>query len=79
MALMDVGRVCRKTRGRDAGGFCAIVENQGKDMALVDGRDVRRRKVNLNHLEPTAVGLDFKKGASTEEVVSALKDGKLIR
>jgi len=77
MALFDVGRVCRKTRGRDAGGFCAIVDVE-KDGVVVDGREVRRKKVNANHLEPTPVVLDIKKGSGTDTVVSALKDRKII-
>ena len=79
MALLDVGRVCRKTRGRDAGGFCVVVDKPDGGRVLVDGRDVRRKKVNLNHIEPTGVLLDLKKGSETGAVVSALKDAKLIR
>ncbi|MCX6695630.1 MAG: 50S ribosomal protein L14e [Candidatus Altiarchaeota archaeon] len=77
MALIDVGRVCRKTRGRDAGGFCVVVDVE-KNGVLVDGREVRRRKVNVNHVEPTPFVVELRKGSDTETVVSALKERKLI-
>jgi len=79
MALIDVGRVCRKTRGRDAGGICVVVDFADKGTVLVDGREVRRRKVSINHLEPAPVTLDIRKGSGTETVVSALKERKLIK
>jgi len=79
MALIDVGRVCRKTQGRDAGGFCVVVDKPQEGRVLVDGRDVRRKKVSLSHVEPTGIVVGVKKGADTVAVVSALKEGKLIK
>ena len=52
MALLDVGRVCRKTRGRDAGEYCAIT-GKTEGGFLVEGVNVRKRKVSGAHLEPT--------------------------
>lgn len=68
--MFKVGTVCVKIAGRDAGKSCAIVEELGNGFVLVDG-GVRRRKVNIKHLEPMG-SVDLKKGASHETVVAAL-------
>ena len=52
MALLDVGRVCRKTRGRDAWSFCVITGKQ-KDGYIVTGSSFSDEKVSGAHLEPT--------------------------
>lgn len=52
MAIFEVGRVCRKTRGRDAGAYCVITAKE-KDGFQVAGPGVRERKVSGSHLEPT--------------------------
>jgi large subunit ribosomal protein L14e len=52
MALLDIGRVCRKTRGRDAGRYCVIVE-KGKEGFTVEGADNKKAKTSGAHLEPT--------------------------
>lgn len=72
MALLDVGRVCVKVRGRDAGGVCVIVDSPKKGKVLVDGADVRRREIGINDVEPTPTILKVKKGASTDSVVKEL-------
>lgn len=69
---MNVGRVCVKIAGRDAGLKGIIVDIIDKNTVLVDGQ-IRRRNVNIKHLEPTAAVLDLQKGATHEAVVSALK------
>lgn len=68
---MKIGQLVLKTVGRDANNFALIVDIE-KNYALIDG-NVRRKKVNLKHLEPTNKVLKIKKGASTSEVHKALK------
>ena len=69
--MMEIGRVCMKIAGRDAGKLCAIVEIVDKNYVLIDGQ-TRRRKCNGDHLEPLMKVLDISEGASHEDVVSAL-------
>lgn len=76
MSLMDVGRVCYKIAGREAGKLCVIVDVKDKKFVLIDG-NVRRKLCNIAHLEPTELILKIKKGASTSEVHSALQKEKL--
>ena len=70
--MTEIGRVCVKIAGRDAGKKCVIVDADEKGFVLVDG-ETRRRKVNPAHLEPLEQTLKIKKGASHEEVVAAFK------
>jgi large subunit ribosomal protein L14e len=77
MSVYDIGRLCVKTMGREAGYYCVIVDIIDKNYLLIDGLKVRRRRVNLNHIEPIAETLDIKKGASHEAVETAIKKAKL--
>ena len=72
MALFDIGRVCVKLAGRDAGKKCVVVDVLDQHTVLVDG-ETRRRKCNIIHLEPLEQTLDVKKGALRAEVVAAFK------
>ncbi len=79
---MEVGRICVKVVGREAGKKCVIVEIVDKNFVLITGpktvSGVKRRRVNINHVEPTEEKIDLKKGATDEEVTEALKAaGKL--
>ncbi|MEM4282227.1 MAG: 50S ribosomal protein L14e [Candidatus Woesearchaeota archaeon] len=70
--MFEIGRICVKIAGRDAGKACAVVDVINERMVLIDGA-TRRRKCNIAHLEPLDKKIDIKKGASHEEVVAALK------
>lgn len=82
MPAIEVGRICVKTRGREAGRKCVIVEIIDKNFVLVTGpkevSGVKRRRANVNHLEPTDKKIDIPKGASDEEVLEALKKAGLL-
>ena len=68
--MYDIGRVCMKVAGRDAGRMCVIVdEKDGK--VLIDGQ-TRRRLVNPSHLEPVEKKAEIKQGAGHDDVVKAL-------
>ncbi len=69
---MEVGQLCIKLAGRDAGKECLIIEEAKNNYVLIDG-NTRRRKCNICHLELLPNKADIKKGASTEEVKVALK------
>jgi len=79
---MEVGRICVKLVGREAGRKCVIVDLVDKSFGLVTGptsvTGVRRRRVNISHIEPTQDRIEIKRGVSDEEVAEALKaSGKL--
>ena len=69
---IEIGRVCIKTAGRDAGNYCVVVDAQDDNFVLIDG-GTRRRKCNILHLEPTTKQIELSKGASHEAVAEAFK------
>ena len=82
MPAIEVGRICVKNVGREAGKKCIIVEIIDKNFALITGpktvSDIKRRRVNINHLEPTSEKIEIKRGSTDEEITEALKTtGKL--
>jgi len=82
MPAIEVGRICVKLAGREAGRKCVIVDVMDKSFVLITGpktvTGIKRRRVNINHIEPVQDKLKIKRSASDEEVVEALKaSGKL--
>lgn len=77
MPAIEVGRVCVKLSGREAGRKCVIVDLVDKTFVLITGpksvTGVKRRRANTNHVEPLTEKLDIKRGASDEEIEGVLK------
>jgi large subunit ribosomal protein L14e len=71
--MFEIGRLCVKIAGRDAGLRCVVVGSVDDTFVLVDGQ-TRRRKVNIKHLEPLDKVLSIESGASHEDVAKALSD-----
>ena len=75
--IFDIGRICVKTLGREAGRKCVIVDVIDEKFVLVTGpkniTGVRRRRANVKHLEPTPEVLEIQRGASDDDVVKALE------
>jgi large subunit ribosomal protein L14e len=80
MPSIEVGRVCVKLNGREAGHKCVIVDVIDKNFVLITGpkkvTGIRRRRTNVKHLEPTEDTIEIKKGAADEDVSKALGRGK---
>ena len=70
MSIYEVGRLCVKLAGRDAGKKCVILEQFDNTYVLVDGA-TRRKKVNIKHLEPLAEVIKLKNNAPHEDVKAA--------
>jgi len=82
LPAIEIGRICVKIAGREAGRRCVIVDVVDKNFVLVTGpqkvSSVKRRRVNVNHVEPTQTKIVIKRGATDEEVTESLKAaGKL--
>jgi len=82
LAAIEVGRICVKLSGREAGRKCVVVDLVDKSFVLITGpkkvTGVRRRRANINHVEPLQEAIEIKRGASDDEVAEALKAaGKL--
>jgi large subunit ribosomal protein L14e len=82
MPAIEVGRICVKVSGREAGRKCVIVDVVDKSFVLITGpkkvTGIRRRRANVNHVEPMQDKVEIKRGASDDEISEALKaSGKL--
>ncbi len=82
MPAIEVGRICVKIAGREAGKKCVIVDIIDENFVLITGpkqlTGVKRRRANIKHLEPTEYTINIPKGASDDEVVKALEEKGLI-
>jgi len=79
MSVYDIGRVCVKTMGREAGKYCVIVDVIDKNYLLIDGLKIRRKRVNYKHIEVTSDVIEIKKGAAHSDVEAAIKTAKLTK
>ena len=82
MPAIEIGRICVKIAGREAGRKCVIVEVVDKNSVVVTGpkkvTDVKRRKVNVKPIEPTEAKIKIAKAAADEEIIEALTKAKKL-
>lgn len=81
MPAIEVGRICVKIAGREAGRKCIVVDIIDENYVLVTGpkslTGVKRRRCNINHIEVLDKRVDISKGASDEEVLKVLETTEL--
>lgn len=82
LPAIEVGNICVKILGREAGKKCVIVDVVDKNFVLITGpktvSGIKRRRANISHIEPTGEKIEIKRGATDEEIAEALKTaGKL--
>ena len=74
MPAVEVGRICVKLSGREAGRKCVVVDVIDKNFVLVTGpfkvSGVKRRRVNVNHVEPTEFRVNVKKDEDDEKTTT---------
>jgi large subunit ribosomal protein L14e len=79
--MFEVGRVCVKTAGREAGRYCIVITKAKENLVLVSGpkslTGVRRRKCNIDHLEPIMEKVKISADASDAEVAKAFDSAGL--
>ncbi|MFT4311846.1 MAG: 50S ribosomal protein L14e [Candidatus Woesearchaeota archaeon] len=75
--MFEIGRVCLKLAGRDGNNVCAIVDVIDDSYVVVEG-NVRRKKVNVAHLEPLEKTIDITKDASRDDVLKALEGAGFV-
>ena len=82
LPAIEVGRICLKQLGRESGKKCVIIDVMDKSFVLVTGpkkvTGVRRRRANINHIEPLQVKIDITRGASDDEVASTLEAAGML-
>lgn len=70
--MIEIGRLCVKIAGREAGRKGVIVDIIDDNYVLIDGQ-LRRKKCNISHLEPLEKKIEIKKGASHSDIVNEFK------
>lgn len=77
MPAIEVGRICVKILGREAGRKCVIVDLIDKNFVLITGpreiTGIKRRRINTSHIEPTKDTITIDRGASDEDVAEELE------
>ena len=77
MPAIEVGRICAKTAGREAGKKCVILDVLDKSFVLITGpkkvTGVKRKRANVNHLRIFDDKLEINKGASDDEVTQTIE------
>lgn len=70
MPAIEVGRICVKIAGREAGEKCVIVEVIDDNYVEVVGATIKNRKCNIKHLEPVDQTIEIK----SDDVEAIKKD-----
>jgi len=75
VAALDVGTVCMKVAGREAGKYCVVLKKMDNTFVLITGpkqlTGVKRRRCNVEHLEPTQYSLKIAAEAADDVVIKA--------
>ena len=81
--MIEIGRVCMKIAGREAGRYCVVLKKLDDTFVLVTGpkvlTGVKRRRCNVEHLEPTQNTVKITAEAAENEVIKAYKEVGLLK
>lgn len=81
MSFYEIGRICVKTMGREAGSLCIVIEKKDESYVLVTGprqlSGVKRRNCNIRHLEPLETILTIAADADDEAIEKAIEEAGL--
>jgi large subunit ribosomal protein L14e len=69
---MDIGRVCLKVKGREQGERCVVLDVVDRNFVIVVGPNVKRRRVNMNHIRPLDEVVPLQRNATDEVAIAAL-------
>jgi len=81
VSAIDIGRICVKLTGREAGKKCLIVDIVDRNFVLITGpkqvNGVKRRRVNTDHIEPTEKKIKIKRGENDEALMKILDEATI--
>ena len=79
MSAIDIGRIVVKTMGREAGKRAVVTQLIDKNFVEISGpyelTSIKRRRVNIQHIEPTENKLDLTLKKNTDKDIIALIEG----
>jgi large subunit ribosomal protein L14e len=80
--MIEPGRIVLKIAGREAGKYAVIVENLNDNFVLITGpktiTGVKRRKCNIDHIEPTEHKFEIDSKADDSSIENLWKNSGLI-
>ena len=80
--MIEPGRIVLKIAGRESGKYAVIVENTNDNFVLITGpktiTGVKRRKCNIDHIEPTEHKIDIGSKADDATIESLWRSSGLI-
>jgi large subunit ribosomal protein L14e len=80
--MIEPGRVVLKIAGREAGRYAVVVEKMDDCFVLITGpksvTGVKRRKCNIDHIEPTEHKLDVRSNADDALIEDSWKSSGLV-
>ena len=80
--MIEVGRVCVKTAGRESGRPCVVVKKEDDDFVTVTGpkniTNVKRRRCRIEHLKALEYKINVESDATDDEVERLLKEGNIL-
>lgn len=80
--VLEIGRVCVKTAGRESGRYCTVVKIVDSNFVVVTGpkpvSNIKRRRCSVTHLEPLPIKVDIKADSPDPEVVKAYEAAKVM-
>ena len=83
MNMLEEGRVVMKIAGREAGKYAVIVESGSDGFVTITGpkaiTGVKRRKCNIDHIEPTEHKFEIGKKADDAAIESMWRNSDLIK
>ncbi|MEM4647723.1 MAG: 50S ribosomal protein L14e [Candidatus Pacearchaeota archaeon] len=77
MSIIQKGRVCIKTAGKERNKPCVIIDVIDDKYVLIDGL-VKRRKCNINHLKFLDKVIKIDEKTNKEKIIKALVDEGII-
>jgi large subunit ribosomal protein L14e len=80
--MIETGRVVLKIAGREAGKYAVVVEKVDDTFVIITGpksvTGIKRRKCNLEHIEPTNHVLDIGEKANDSSVEKSWNSSGLV-
>jgi len=73
MRTLEVGTVCVKTTGREAGQKAVVMETIDDNYVLIQGSRIRKRKCNVSHLMPIGKTIKVNKSVTQKELAKELE------
>jgi len=80
--MIEPGRIVLKIAGREAGKYAVIIENVNDNFVLITGpksiTGVKRRKCNIDHIEPTEHKFEIDSKADDATIENIWRSSGLI-